>query len=103
MSRCFWWRKKLLATPLDFCLPTRSFAQGWGAGFLVGVAVSAFSVAPALAYWQFFERPPGIERKASPRFGSQKECEAALKVTETKLKNAYPDRYPLVGSCEEYR
>ena len=69
----------------------------------IGIAIAALLATPALAYWQFFERPPGIERKPSPRYGSQKECEAALKVAEAKLKKAYPDRYPLVGSCEEFR
>ena len=58
---------------------------------------------PALAYWQFMERPPGVEVKPSPRYATQKECEAALKKVEAELKKAYPDRYPLVGSCEEYR
>ena len=70
---------------------------------LIGIAIVALLATPALAYWQFFERPPGIERKPSARFPTQKQCEAALKVTEDKLKKAYPDRYPLVGSCEEFR
>jgi hypothetical protein len=58
---------------------------------------------PALAYWQFIERPAGVEVKPSPRYGSQKECETALKKAEAVLKEAYPDRYPLIGSCEEFR
>ena len=66
-------------------------------------AVLVFMATPALAYWQFFERPPGYEVKPSPRYSTQKECEAALKKVEAALKKAYPDRYPLVGSCEEYR
>jgi hypothetical protein len=69
----------------------------------VGGAILLISAQPAAAFWQFFERPPGIERKPSPRFGSQRECEAVLKATEEKLKKAYPGRYPLVGSCEEYK
>jgi hypothetical protein len=56
-----------------------------------------------LAYWQFFERPPGVEVKPSPRFNTQKECEAVFKKVEAALKKTYPDRYPLIGSCEEYR
>jgi hypothetical protein len=68
-----------------------------------GIAIVSLLATPALAYWQFFERPPGFEVKPSPRYGSQKECEAALKKAEAALKKAYPDRYPLVGSCEEYR
>lgn len=70
---------------------------------VIAIAMVALLVMPALAYWQFYERPPGIERKPSPRYGSQKQCEAALKIVEERLKKAYPDRYPLVGSCEEFR
>ncbi len=67
------------------------------------VAIIAVLVTPASAYWQFIERPPGVEVKPSPRYSTQKECEAAIKKAEAALKKAYPDRYPLVGSCEEYR
>ena len=73
----------------------------WRVGGAAGVLV--FMATPVLAYWQFFERPPGYEVKPSPRYSTQKECEAALKKVEAALKKAYPDRYPLVGSCEEYR
>lgn len=66
------------------------------------IATVALLATPALAYWQFIERPAGVEVKPSPRYGSQKECEAALKIAEARLKKAYPDRYPLVGSCEEF-
>jgi hypothetical protein len=69
----------------------------------VGIAIVALMTTSALAYWQFLERPPGAERVPSARFSTQKQCEAALKVAETRLKNAYPDRYPLVGSCEEFK
>lgn len=68
-----------------------------------GVAISILQATPALAYWQFISRPPGVEVKPSPRYSSQKECEAALKKTEAALKKRYPQRYPLVGSCEEFR
>ena len=71
--------------------------------FSSSLAIVALPATSALAYWQFIERPAGVEVKPSPRYGSQKECEAALKKAEAALKNAYPDRYPLVGSCEEYR
>ena len=67
------------------------------------VAIVVVLTTPALAYWQFIERPPGLEVKPSPRYGSQKQCEEALKKVEAALKKAYPDRYPLVGSCEEFR
>jgi hypothetical protein len=32
-----------------------------------------------------------------------KECNRALKLTEARLAKKYPELYPLVGSCEEYR
>ena len=70
-------------------------------GALVSIVVALTT--PALAYWQFIERPPGLEVKPSPRYGGQKQCEEALKKVEAALKKAYPDRYPLVGSCEEFR
>jgi hypothetical protein len=69
----------------------------------IAVAILALLATPALAYWQFIERPAGIEVKPSPRYGSEKECESAYKVAEARLKKAYPDRYPLIGSCEEFR
>jgi hypothetical protein len=49
------------------------------------------------------ERPPGVEVKPSPRYATKKQCDEALKKVEAALKKAYPDRYPLVGSCEEFR
>ena len=67
-----------------------------------GIAIVALLATPALAYWQFVERPPGFERKVSPRYNTEKECEAAFKIAEAALKKAYPNRYPLIGSCEEY-
>jgi hypothetical protein len=70
-------------------------------GAFVSIVVALTT--PALAYWQFIERPPGLEVKPSPRYGGQKQCEEALKRVEATLKKAYPDRYPLVGSCEEFR
>ena len=66
-------------------------------------AIVAVLATPAFAYWQFIERPPGVEVKPSPRYSTKNECEVALKRVEAALKKAYPDRYPLVGSCEEYR
>ena len=65
-----------------------------------GVVIAVLS---ASAYWQFIERPPGAEVKPSPRYGTKKQCEDALKKAEAALKKAYPDRFPLVGSCEEFR
>ena len=71
----------------------------------VGVVITAlvFPAAPVLAYWQFMERPPGAEVKPSPRYASKQACETAIKQAEAALKKAYPNRYPLVGSCEEFR
>jgi hypothetical protein len=70
---------------------------------ICALAIVSVPATPAFAYWQFMERPPGVEVRPSPRYATQKECEAALKKAEAQLKNAYPDRYPLVGSCEEFR
>jgi hypothetical protein len=67
------------------------------------VAAIAFPAAPVFAYWQFMERPPGVEVKPSPRYASKQACETAIKQAEASLKKAYPNRYPLVGSCEEFR
>lgn len=67
-----------------------------GAGFVL-------SSSPALAWWQFVANGPNSERQISPHFRTQKECKAALKATETLMAKKFPDRYPLVGSCEQYR
>ena len=69
---------------------------------LVG-ATLALSVTPAAAWWQFVMNGPNGERQISPHFESEKECISVLKVTEAELAKKYPDRFPLVGSCEEYR
>jgi hypothetical protein len=71
--------------------------------FGIGIVMPIVLAMPALAWWQFIERPPGFERKPSPRYQTEQECNDALKTVETTLKKAYPNRYPLVGSCEEYR
>jgi len=70
---------------------------------LVAGAVFAGTSSPALAWWQFVANSPSGQRQVSARYATQKECEAALKVTESKLAKKYPELYPLVGSCEEYR
>ena len=62
-----------------------------------------FSATPASAWWQFAVNGPNGERQTSPHFSTEKECKAALKITEAALAKKYPDRYPLVGACEEYR
>ncbi len=70
---------------------------------LVAGAVFAATASPALAWWQFVANSPSGQRQVSPRYATQKECESALKVAEARLGKKYPDLYPLVGSCEEYR
>ena len=69
---------------------------------LVGAAL-ALSATPAAAWWQFVINGPNGERQVSPHFETEKECKSALKVTEAELSKKYPDRWPLVGSCEPYR
>lgn len=70
--------------------------------FLAGAALAALLATPASAYWQFIERPAGAEVMPSPRYSTEKQCEAALKQAEARLKKKYPNRYPLIGSCERF-
>jgi hypothetical protein len=65
--------------------------------------ILALSTGPALAWWQFVANGPNSERQVSPHFRTEKECNSALKATEAFMAKKFPDRYPLVGSCEEYR
>jgi hypothetical protein len=58
---------------------------------------------PAAAWWQFVMNGPNGERQIFPHFETEKECKSVLKITEAELAKKYPDRYPLVGSCEQYR
>jgi len=69
---------------------------------LVGAAL-VLSATPAEAWWQFVMKGPNGERQISPHFETEKECNNVLKVAEEELAKKYPDRYPLVGSCEQYR
>jgi hypothetical protein len=69
---------------------------------LVGVTLT-LSATPAAAWWQFVFKGPNGERQISPHFRTEQECKRVLTVTATELAKKYPDRYPLVGSCEEYR
>ena len=68
----------------------------------VGAAL-ALSSSPAAAWWQFVINGPNGERQISPHFESEAECKSVLKLTAAELAKKYPDRYPLVGSCEQYR
>jgi hypothetical protein len=73
--------------------------------FLLFAAASlAASATPVLAWWQFVALGPKGERQVYTRYKTEKECNAALKAVEARLEKKYPnpDRFPLVGSCEEY-
>ena len=70
---------------------------------LVAGVIFAATASPASAWWQFVANSPTGQRHVSARYATQKECETALKVTESQLAKKYPELYPLVGSCEEYR
>jgi len=69
---------------------------------LVGLTL-VFSARPAAAWWQFVMNGPNGQRQISPHFETEKECNTVLKLTEAELAKKYPDRYPLVESCEQYR
>jgi hypothetical protein len=69
---------------------------------IISVTMGA-SLSSASAWWQFAANSPNGERQTSPHYGTLKECERALKFTESRLAKKYPDLYPLAGSCEEYR
>ena len=77
---------------------TLAILRAW----LVG-ATLVFSATPASAWWQFVVNGPNGERQISPHFETEKACKNALKVTEAALAKKYPNRYPLVGTCEQYR
>jgi predicted ferric reductase len=66
-------------------------------GTTLGIMVS-----PASAWWQFVANSPNAQRQVSAHYSSQK-SKSALKATEVRLAKKYPDLFPLVGSCEEYR
>ena len=70
---------------------------------LVFGAALGLTATPAAAWWQFVFNGPNNERQISPHFETERECKTVLKATETELSKRYPDRYPLVGSCEQYR
>jgi len=70
--------------------------------FLCAFPVLVISASPALSWWQFVALGDDGARRAYTRFSTEKRCQAALKVVEAKLKKKFPNRFPLVGSCEEY-
>lgn len=69
---------------------------------IISVIIGA-SASSASAWWQFAANGPNGERQTSTHYGTLKECNRALKLTESRLAKKYPELYPLVGSCEEYR
>ena len=69
---------------------------------IIGATLAAM-VSPAFAWWQFVANSPNAQRQVSPHYDGEKECEIALKATEKRLAKKYPELYPLVGSCEQYR
>ena len=71
---------------------------------LTGASLAA-SATPVLAWWQFVALGHNGERKVYTRYLTEKACNSALKVVEKQLEKKYPDkdRFPLVGSCEEYK
>jgi len=46
--------------------------------------------------------PNGLRQIHSP-FKDEASCQAALKKVEERMKKQFPNQFPLVGSCEEYR
>lgn len=69
---------------------------------IISVIIGALA-SPASAWWQFAANGPNGQRQTSPHYGTLKGCKKALKVTKSRLAKKYPELYPLVGSCEEYR
>lgn len=70
--------------------------------FVVGATLTIL-VSPASAWWQFVANGPNGERQVSAHYATLKECKSALKETESRLVKKFPERYPVVGSCEQYR
>jgi hypothetical protein len=97
------WRfEETSSAPVQFGRRASMRALAIPSALLVGAAL-ALSATPAAAWWQFAINGPNGERQISPHFGSEKECKEALKITAAELAKKYPDLYPLVGSCEQYR
>jgi len=68
------------------------------------IVVVAITVAsPAFAWWQFVSLGPDGRRDVHSPYPNEGACQAALKKMEAQMKKRFPDQFPLVGSCEEYR
>jgi hypothetical protein len=61
------------------------------------------AASPALAWWQFVSLGPNGLREVHSPYKDEAACQAALKKVEARMKKQFPDQFPLVGSCEEYR
>jgi hypothetical protein len=69
----------------------------------VAIVLSAVSVGPALAWWQFVAWSPSGERKVYARYANEQTCKAALEKVDGQLARKFPHLFPRVGSCEEYK
>ena len=58
---------------------------------------------PTFAWWQFVSLGPNGLRQIHSPFKDEASCQAALKKVAERMKKQFPDQFPLVGSCEEYR
>ena len=73
------------------------------AGLILVAALIGLSASPAAAYWQFSSYNPNGDRKVHGPYGSRRSCEAALKQVDAQIAKRYPDLFPRVGSCQEFR
>jgi hypothetical protein len=58
---------------------------------------------PAAAWWQFVSLGPDGLREVHSPYKDEASCQAALKQVEERMKKQFPNQFPLVGSCEEYK
>jgi len=61
------------------------------------------AASPAFAWWQFVSLGPNGLRQIHSPFKDEASCQAALKKVAERMKKQFPDQFPLVGTCEEYR
>jgi len=67
------------------------------------VIATIAAASPAFAWWQFVSLGPDGRRDVHSPYANEAACNAALKKVEAQMKKRFPDQFPLVGSCEEYR
>lgn len=73
------------------------------APFAVVATVVVAAASPAAAWWQFASVHSDGSRQVHSPFKDEAACQAALKKTEAEMKQKFPNQFPLVGSCEEYK